>query len=200
MADESTNAAEGDPQAAQRDNRDDAEQIEALGEKGRQAIQRERDARRDAEARAARTDAAEHEARRLKGILDKQAAEKAKADEDAAAKRGEFEQLATKREEERNAAMAERDALVAERDQLRAFFDGRVEAALKELPDALKDFDPGPEAPFGQRMAWLEKALKRAGEMTKETDRGNGRDPRATGSAGAANDEAARAANARRYG
>lgn len=146
----------------------------ALGDAGKRALDTERTAR----------DAAEKEAKRLQGILDKQATEKRKADEDAAAQRGEFQELATKREGERDAAIAERDTLSAERDQLRAFFDGQVASALKTLPDALKDFDPGPDAPFAARKDWLEKAQKRAGDMARETTRGNGHDPRAAGTGG----------------
>lgn len=169
----------------------------ALGEKGKAAIKAERDARRAADADR---EAAQSEARRLQQILDKQDAEKRKADEDAAAKRGEFEALATAREGERDAAIAERDGLKADNDALRAFFDGRVDAALKDLPDALKDFDPGPDAPFAARRAWLEKALKRAGELGTDPPRGNGPNPKPNGAVGAQHDDAARAANARRYG
>lgn len=116
-----------------------------------------------ADAKAER-DAADDEARKAK-------------DADDARKAGDFEKVEGQLRGDLTSAVADRDAVTAERDELRAFFDGQVAAALKTLPDALKDFDPGPAAPFAARKAWLEKALKRAAEVDRGGARGNGANP-----------------------
>ncbi|MDQ3167815.1 MAG: hypothetical protein M3P94_04100 [Chloroflexota bacterium] len=97
--------------------------------------------------------------------------------------RGEFDKVKSDLTSERDTAKAEATSLKAENDQLRAFFDGQVAAALRTLPDALKDFDPGPDAPFAARASWLEKAQKRAAELGESTggNRGNGWDPKPSG-------------------
>lgn len=100
----------------------DTKADEPLGDAGKAALQKERDAR----------EAAEKEAKRLKKIVDDAEAAKKKADDEAAAKNGEFEKLAT----DRRARIAELEQQLAERDAsaLRA----KV-AAKHKLPDELAE-------------------------------------------------------------
>lgn len=150
-----------------------------LGDKGKLALDREREARADADRRA----------REAERKLAAHETERKQVDDEAAAKRGEFEKLANERsatitdlDGKLKVADTDRKAIEEERDALRAFFDGQIDAALKTLPDALKDFDPGPDAPFAQRKDWLEKAQKRAAELGDQpTQRGNGPNPKPGG-------------------
>lgn len=173
-----TDDGTGDGQAgkAKADDDDGDDDLPAdLGDKGKAALAAERAKRREA---AARTKAAEAKLAEVQRAADEAAAAQAKADEEAAAKRGEFEALAAKRERERDEARTERDALRADYDALAKVLAEQIAAGAKDLPDALKDFDPGEDAPLPQRWAWFAKASKRAGELTARHPSGNGRDPK----------------------
>lgn len=122
---------------------------------GREAIRKEREARKLETKRAATLEA---ELAELRTKDAEAGAAKAKADEEAAAKRGEFEKLATDRKTALDAATAERTALA---DRVRAYEDRdrrRIEAGLADIPDDLRAFDPGKDAALDARLAWFETA------------------------------------------
>jgi hypothetical protein len=133
------------------------------------------------------------EVRRIAAKEAREAATKARADERAkidaertaaetaaetkkAEERGEFDKVKATLASERDAAATERDTLKADLDVLRPFFDRRLEAALKDLPDAIKAFDPGPDASVPARADWLVKALEQADKLDVGIKRGNGPD------------------------
>lgn len=141
---------------------------ESLGDAGKAALQKERDAR----------ETAEKEAKRLKKLVDEAEAAKAKVEEDEAVKRGEFEKIATDRQakiDELEQQLADRDraalrdkvavkhGLVGEHADLAEFVSGETEEemtanaktlAAKVLPKKAADTEGG----------------KRTGATTKRPD------------------------------
>jgi hypothetical protein len=113
------------------------------------------------------------------------AAKKAADDEEAKRKKqveaGEFETVKTSLEQARDTAISERDALKDEHETLRTYVTADIAAAVKDLPKTLVAFDPGEDAPIGQRLAWLTKAKAAAAEMEKSSPRGNGPNPKPGG-------------------
>ena len=104
MADESTEStATSDSSATESSKTDTKQTDEPLGDAGKAALQREREAR----------EAAEKETKRLKRLVDDAEAANARAAEAEAVKRGEFEQLAT----DRQARIVELEAEIAKRDR-----------------------------------------------------------------------------------
>lgn len=150
-----------DPKAD--DQNDDIEQDKSLGESGKAAIKRERDARKLAEK--ARTDA-EAELTTLRQKAADADAAKARADEADAEKKGEFERLATERADKLKAAVAERDELLAKVEAYETRDRTRIETGIKDLPDNLLAFDPGADAPLDQRLKWFQTAEKQAAEQS----------------------------------
>jgi hypothetical protein len=184
--DDATSSDQTENSDADGDGRDDDAGGEELGEKGKQALERERERRKAAERDA------KEKAARLAELERKQAeadAAKAKADEEDAAKRGEFEKLAAKRAEEIDRLKAE----IAKRDH-DALRD-RI-ARKHKLPDALAT------RLRGDTEADLEADATELAELIPvdpERARGNGGDPRPSGLP-KPDDDKALAANARRYG
>lgn len=166
---------------------DDIDGIDGLGDKGKEAIRKERVA-----AKAA-TDALKETQKKLADLerdkADRETAE-AKAKEAEAAKKGEFEELATKREQERDAAKADATRLTAENDQFRAAMATGVAAGWKDLPEEVRKVGEKqhPEDDVLGRWSFLHdpdtKALVAKLTDKSETKRGNGRDPRPTGAGG----------------
>lgn len=167
---------------------------DGLGDKGKEALKRERDARKAAE-KLAQDNAAE--LARLRQEKAAAEAERAKAAEEEAARKGEFEKLATDRAEKLTAATAELKAKDDEIAAYEALIAPMVETLAKELPkEALDGYDA--EQPMRARLAWLRdrerlvKALTPA-DPTKPkvpmTPRPNG--------AGKPDDEASRQAHRR---
>ncbi len=150
-----------------------AAETEPLGEAGKAALDAERTARRTAEKRVKDLETAEQ------ARTDAQR----KADEAAAAKAGEWETLASKRERERDEATTEATTLRTEVDQLRAAMAGGLKDGWKALPDRLRK--------IGERLHGEDDVLGRWGflhdpetvalarELTEKTPaaRGNGADP-----------------------
>lgn len=137
---------------------------DGVGDAGKAAIQREREARK---AAAKRAKAAEERLAALEQAEAERAAAKQKADEEEAVKRGEFERLATERATLLEAEKQQREALAA---RVQAFEDRerqRIDAGLAAIPDDLKAFDPGADAPLDQRAAWFDKAAALAAERAK---------------------------------
>ncbi len=144
---------------------------DALGAAGKAALDAERKARKDAEV----------EAKRLQKIVDDAAAAKAKADDDEAKRKGEFEKLANERETERDAATADVTRLSAENDQLKAAVNAILDAEWKALPKEIKDLYLGDEGDPLARLTFLPKAKVAAKQH--ETANGNGANPPAAGGA-----------------
>jgi hypothetical protein len=160
-----------------------------LGDKGKDAIRKEREARKAAEDRAKEAEAKLAE-------ID---AEQAKRSEDEAKAKGEFEQLANKRAEALDKAKTDIKTLADERDALAervAAYEARDRAAIaegvKDLPDDVKAFDPGDDAPLDTRWTWFSKAQAIAAKRTTDPARGNGRSPEAANGRDAKADETAR--------
>lgn len=144
-----------------------------LGDKGKQALKAEREARQAAE-KAAKDAATELETLRKEKADAAKA--KAAADEADAAKRGEFEQLATKFKSDADTLKAERDA---QAEELKAIWDARnarMDAEIKTFPKDLPDFKyyPGDAASPKDRWAWFEKAAPNGFEAKKVEDAKNG--------------------------
>ncbi len=106
--------------ASESESKDSKHDDEALGEAGKAALQKERDAR----------EAAEKEAKRLQKLVDDADAATKKREADEAAARGEFEKLAN----ERQAKIDQLEADIAERDK--TALREKVGRSQK-LPDAL---------------------------------------------------------------
>jgi hypothetical protein len=171
-------------------------QTDQLGDAGKEALRKEREARK----------AAEKERDELKRLQDEAAAAKAKAEEEQATKNGEFERLATERQAKLDKAKTDFDALKADRDDLAAKvqqYEARDKKAitdgLVDLPDDLRQFDPGQDAPLAQRMDWFTKAQAIAAKRTTDPQRGNGRSPEPANGRDAKADETARNQWARAY-
>ena len=164
---------------------DDLDKVEGLGDQGKEAIRKEREAAKAAaqEAKAAK---AERDAL-LKEKAEREAAE-AKAREEEAAKKGEFEELATARERERDAAKAEAKTLAEENTELKAAMAEGIKSGWKELPDVVRKVGEKqhPEDDVLGRFqflndpdikAWVAQANGPEGKAA------HGRDPKATGAA-----------------
>lgn len=190
MAD--TEQTQTDETAATAAESTETTQTTDLGDKGKAALDKERQARKDAEKRAK-----DAEDRLSKLEADAQAA----ADEKAA-KDGEFEKLATDRQTKLDKLQTDHKTLAEERDALAARvqqYEDRDRKAitdgLKDLPDDLKTFDPGDDAPLDARMDWFTKAQAIAAKRTTDPIRGNGRSPESANGRDAKADEAARQAH-----
>ncbi len=156
-------------------DRDDDQGLKAAG---REALKRERDARKTAEKNA--RDAA-------KELADLKAA-KAKADEDKQAEQGEWKDLAEKRDADLTRAATDLESATTELETLRTYVSGDVAAITKSVKDAkdspaakaLLDFYPGDDASALELLAWAQKAKPRLTELTstKEPYRGNGPNPK----------------------
>lgn len=144
-----------------------------LGDAGKAALEAERKARRDAE----------RQAKDLQTQLDQIDADRRKADEDAAAKRGEFEALAATREQERDAAKREASSLKAENDALKAAVANVLDAEWKELPPEVRDAYLGGDDDPLAKLAFLPKGKTLAAKLAEKEPpaRGNGHDPKAGG-------------------
>lgn len=150
------------------------EQPEQLGDKGKAALEAERQARKDADKRARDAE---------KKLADLEAERQREADEKAQAQ-GKFEELATKRAEQLDKAKTDMDAIKAERDALaeriQAFEDRdrqTITDGIRDLPPDLVAFDPGEDAPLEARMSWFSKAVKIAADRTTSPTPGTGRAP-----------------------
>lgn len=182
------------------DSKDDLDAIEGLGDKGKDAIRRER------EARAVAVDEAK-KAKKERDALLKEKQERESAEQDAkdddAAKRGEFEDLAKKRERERDTARTEAASLKADNDQLREAINSVLEAEWKALPPEVTDAFLGDDDDALGKLLFLPKGKALAIKLAEKADpaRGNGQDPRSRGAStgNKATEDEARRANASRY-
>lgn len=175
---------------------DDLDRIEGLGDKGKEAIRKER-----ADAKAARDEAKTLKDERdalLKDKTDREEAD-AKAREDEAKQKGEFEKLATEREQERDAAKADAKTLKADNDALREAMKAGIEAGWKELPESVRKLGEKqhPEDDVLGRFQFLNDpdtaALVKQLTGKEPPKRGNGGDPKPSGN-GSGDDAAAQKA------
>jgi chromosome segregation ATPase len=194
MADTEQTQTEQD--AATATEAEETEQATDLGDAGKEAIRKEREKAR----------AAQKEAKELRDRLAAIEADQQKAADDKAVKDGEFERLATERQAKLDKAKTDFDALKADRDDLAAKvqqYEDRDRKAItdgvSDLPEDLRAFDPGQDAPLAQRMDWFTKAQAIAAKRTTDPIRGNGRSPESANGRDARADEAAREAQARTF-
>jgi hypothetical protein len=190
MAD--TEQTQTDETAATADESTETTQTDQLGDAGKAALEKERQRAKDAEKRAKEAE---------KRLAEIDAAAAAKEDEDAKA-RGEFEKLAAKRAADLEKLQTDHKTLAEERDALTAkvqAYEDRdrktIADGVKDLPDDLKTFDPGDDAPLAARMDWFTKAQAIASKRTTDPIRGNGRPPESADGRDAKADEAARQAH-----
>ena len=139
-----------------------------LGEGGRKALAAERK----------RADEAEKLARKLQADAYAAAAAKAKADEEDAIKKGEFERLANERADALKAKDSEIATLTAERDALQerlqtyeanvaAEMDAWIKANKDAIPAYLNALHPGENASLDDRRKWLDAARQAVSETPK---------------------------------
>jgi hypothetical protein len=167
------------------------------------------DATDDAIKKELRTRANKLQEERDALLKEKEARETAeqKRKEREAAEAGKFEELAATRERERDEAKSEAISLKAENDQLREAMKAGIETGWKALPDSVRKLgekqhpEDDPRGILG-RWQFLHDpdTIALVAELTVkgEAIRGNGRDPKLSGTA-KANDADALAANASRY-
>ena len=170
------------------ETKDDLDGIEGIGDKGKDAIRKEREA-----AKAAREEAkaAKEERDALKAEKEKREAEEAAAKEKEAAAKGEWEALAVKREGELKTAKDEAAALKGENDQLKTAIGAVLDAEWKDLPSEVRDAYLGAEDDPLAKLAFLPKGKALAAKLAgaTETRRGNGRDPISAGGGKVSDDD-----------
>lgn len=160
-------------------HQDDSED-ESLGDKGKETLRKEREARRKAEA----------DAKDLKARLDKIEADARKDAEKKAKEDGKWEELAATREAELTEATTKLTNAESELTTLREYVTSDLDTVAKAVREAAKDnpaakilmeFHPGNEASTSERIAWTKRAKAQLPELTKQTPRGNGPDPKPRG-------------------
>jgi chromosome segregation ATPase len=125
---------------------------DALGDKGKQALKAERDARRAAEDRAK---AIETELSDLKTAAQK------RSDKEAA-EQGRWQELAATREADLQTTTTERDSLKERVETLESLATARLEALMKDLPKDIAELQHEESTPIEKRLEWAEKATKAA--------------------------------------
>lgn len=180
---------------ATKEQKDEFDGLE-LGDKGKEAIKREREARKAAED--ARKAADDELATLRKEKADREAAEQ-KRKEKEAAEAGKFEELATTRERERDEAKTEVTRLTSEVDQLKAAMASGIATGWKDLPEEVRKLGEKQHAEEDVlgRFRFLNdpdtKALVAKLTGSTEGKAAHGRDPRATGTSKATNEDARKA-------
>lgn len=156
---------------------------DGLSEAGKAALQKERDARKQA-AKEAREAKAELD--RLRAEKAEADAAKAKAEEDEAKRKGEFEQLANKRAEDLAAAIAERDAERAEKAALIEALKPEIDEQWKGLPAEVTELYEGADDDVLAKRAHIARTRKLIEKLAENTDQkrqaaGFGRTPNPNG-------------------
>jgi hypothetical protein len=151
-----------------------------VGDKGKEAIRKERDA-----AKAARDEAKTLRDERdalQKDKQDREAAE-AKARDAEAVKKGEFEALADQRGRDLDVAKADIKTLRTDNDALREAIDGFLDAEWKALPDSVKAAYLGADDDPLAKLKFLPKGKALADEIAEKdpAKRGAGPDPKPKG-------------------
>jgi chromosome segregation ATPase len=94
------------------------------------------------------------EAKTNREKLEAETRAKQQAEDDKLKKRGEYEELAKKHEQR----VKELEPLAQQLATLASLVKGQIDAQVKDWPEAIKTFDPGPDADVIARLAWMEKA------------------------------------------
>jgi chromosome segregation ATPase len=76
------------------------------------------------------------------------------AEQERLKKQGEYQKLA----EQHANRVKELEPLAQQLATLASLVKGQIDAQIKDWPDAIKTFDPGPDADVIARLAWMEKA------------------------------------------
>lgn len=160
-----------------------ADEEKHLSDAGKAALKAERDARKAAAKEAAEAKAELETLRKEKAEAD---AAKAKAEEEEATRKGEFEQLATKRAEEIQAVTGERDTLKIRLDTALALISASLDQDWKAAPDQVTKLYRGDDTDvLAKRQFLTEHADIIAALSDKQQDRkqaaGFGRTPNPNG-------------------
>jgi len=94
------------------------------------------------------------EAKTTRQQLEAEARAKQQAEEERLKKQGEYQQLADKHANR----VKELEPIATRYTTLASLVKGQIDAQVKDWPDAIKTFDPGPDADVETRLAWMEKA------------------------------------------
>jgi chromosome segregation ATPase len=140
---------------------------EGLSDAGKAALKAERQKARDAE-KALKAHQAELDALRKEKA--DAAAAKAQADEEEARRKGEFEQIATKRSEELKTATGERDTYKAQLDALVTAIKPEVDARWKGLPDEVTELYEGGDDDILAKRAHIAKHQKLIDRLGEQDD------------------------------
>ena len=160
-------------------DKDDLDGIEGLGDKGKEAIRKERAAAKA--AADALKDVQKQLADLQKENSERESAEQARKDKEAA-DAGKWEELATKREGELKSAKDEATTLKGENDQLRTAITAVLDSEWKALPKEVQEAYLGAEDDPLARLAFLPKGKALAEKLAeKDTKRGNGYSPKGGG-------------------
>lgn len=92
---------------------------------------------------------------------------------------GEYKTLAEKHE----ARVKELEPLAQSYTQLATLVSGQIEAQIKDWPEEVKAFDPGPDS-VEQRLAWIEKSRPLVAKLTQQQAKpapGNSPNPKPAG-------------------
>lgn len=159
------------------DDDSDIDKMDELGDAGKDALRKERKARREADAAAKTTqDTLKSVQDQLKVLQDadaerqREAAKKAEKDQEAA---GKFEDLARTREQERDKAVADLAALQTRFDALNKAAGDVVKADFDTLPEEIRDLFTGSTDDPVAMLAFIPKG-KKAAEALKPAGNGNG--------------------------
>lgn len=166
-AEEAAAKAKADEEAKAKAEQDELDKL-GVGDKGKEAIRREREARAEQERRAK---AAEDELAKYRKAAEESEAAKKKAEEEEAIKRGEFEKLANERATLIEGLTGERDGYKTKVERYAELATKQVEERKKALPaEALEDF-PKDGDPLDQ-LAWIEARSELVAKLVPQT--GNG--------------------------
>jgi septal ring factor EnvC (AmiA/AmiB activator) len=132
-----------------------------------------------------RFDEINEQLKQLKAEKEQREAQERQAQEDAAKQRGEWERLASEREQELHKLKPQAEQAKTLAKLLNAHIDGQIAA----WPDELKALDPGP-SDLERRQAWAQAAAGIAAKLAQQppaphTDAGAGNRPQPAGGAGA---------------
>jgi hypothetical protein len=166
-AEDAAAKAKAEEEAKAKAEQDDLDKL-GVGDKGKEAIRREREARKvEEDARKA----AEAELAKFRTAEQEREAARKKAEEDEAIKRGEFEKLANERATAIESLTGERDGYKTKVDRYAAIAAKQVEERLKALPDEAKEDFPK-DADALDQLAWVDARAQLVAKLTPQTGAG----------------------------
>ncbi len=143
------------------DDTSDRNDSDALGDKGKAAIAAERKARRDAEA--ARK-AAEDRADKLEADAKKRA-------DDEAAKQGQWQELAEKREADLTESQTTLESVQAQLDEAMTILKAETDATWKAIPEEVRELYDGDDADVLAKRKHLTRSKKLIERLAKTDER-----------------------------